>query len=266
MLPTRISVCTAPGLSMTTTRRVGGGGSTGFGAVGFGRAPLAERALGAGERLLGRDVADDREDGVVGAEPGLVERDEIVARDARDRLRRARVRPAVRMEAVDEPVEHHAGEVVRIVVADLQPRQDLLALPLDLLRRERGLRARSDTRSSPKARLSFITTALMKVRSLPAPVPSAPPIESIGVGDLLGVLRRRALIEQRRDERRDARLVRRVLRAAGADDQPQADRRLLVVRDRDDLQAVGQRPDLVGRKLDVARRPAAAAAAPTASP
>ena len=28
--PTRISVCTAPGLSMMTTRRVGGGGSIGF--------------------------------------------------------------------------------------------------------------------------------------------------------------------------------------------------------------------------------------------
>ena len=42
-----------------------------------------------------RDVADDREDGVVGAEPGLVERDEVVARDARNRLRRARVGPAV---------------------------------------------------------------------------------------------------------------------------------------------------------------------------
>ena len=30
MLPTRISVCTASGLSTTTTRRVGAGGSIGF--------------------------------------------------------------------------------------------------------------------------------------------------------------------------------------------------------------------------------------------
>src|SRR6476620_4378505 len=33
MLPTRISVCTAPGLSITTTRRVDGGGSGARGAV-----------------------------------------------------------------------------------------------------------------------------------------------------------------------------------------------------------------------------------------
>ena len=33
--------------------------------------------------------------------------------------------------------------------------------------------------SSPKAKLSFITMALMKERSLPAPVPTRPPIESI---------------------------------------------------------------------------------------
>ena len=80
MLPTRISVCTAPGLSMTTTRRVGGGGSIGFERLGpCALAQLAERALGAGERLLGGDVADDREDRVVGAEPFLVEREQIVA-------------------------------------------------------------------------------------------------------------------------------------------------------------------------------------------
>ena len=32
-IPTRISVCTASGLSTTTTRRVGGGGSIGVGAA-----------------------------------------------------------------------------------------------------------------------------------------------------------------------------------------------------------------------------------------
>ena len=46
------------------------------------------------------------------------------------------VGPAVRMEAVDEPVEHHPGDVVRIVVADLEARQNLLTLPLELLGRE----------------------------------------------------------------------------------------------------------------------------------
>ena len=59
-------------------RRRGGGVST--------RAPVAERPLGAGKRLFVVDVADDREDRVVGAEVRLVERHEVVARDAGDRL------------------------------------------------------------------------------------------------------------------------------------------------------------------------------------
>ena len=41
--------------------------------------PAAERALGARERFVRRDVADDREDRVVGAEPFLVEREQVVA-------------------------------------------------------------------------------------------------------------------------------------------------------------------------------------------
>ena len=60
------------------------------------------------------------------------------------------------------------------------PDSDLLALPLDLLGRERrvarDVRHEVERRSS---RLSFITTALMNVRSVPAPAPIAPPIESI---------------------------------------------------------------------------------------
>ena len=85
MLPTRISVCTAPGRSITTTRRVGGGGSTGFLLRKLDPRPVAERPLRAGERLLGRDVADDREDRVVGAEPLLVEREQVLARHRDDR-------------------------------------------------------------------------------------------------------------------------------------------------------------------------------------
>ena len=93
--------------------------------------------------------------------------------------------------------------------------------------------------SSPRPKLSFITIAWTKVKSVPEPAPSAPPIESMAVRNLLGRPRGRALIEQRRGQRRHARLVRRILRAAGADHQPQADRRLLVMRDRDHLQPVG---------------------------
>ena len=41
------------------------------------------------------------------------------------------------MEAEDEPVEHEIRDVVRIVVADLQRRERLPALAIDLLRRKR---------------------------------------------------------------------------------------------------------------------------------
>ena len=164
MLPTRISVCTAPGLSMTTTRRVGGGGSTGFAAGASAPRPLAERALGAGERLFGGDVADDGEDGVVGAEPLLVERQQIVARDARrSTLGVPESRPAVRMEPVDQPIEHDVGEELRILVADLAcPTASAAAAARSPRARTPGCCATSETMSSPKFRLSFITTALMK--------------------------------------------------------------------------------------------------------
>ena len=57
----------------------------------------------------------------------------------RDRLRRAFVGPAVRVESEHQPIEHETGEVVRIVVAHLQRRQHLPALSVDLLGRERGI-------------------------------------------------------------------------------------------------------------------------------
>ena len=41
------------------------------------------------------------------------------------------------MESVHEAVEHHVGEVFRIVVADAEPREQLLALPVDFFSRKR---------------------------------------------------------------------------------------------------------------------------------
>ena len=87
---------------------------------------------------------------------------------------------AVRMEAVDQPIEDDRRDVVGILVADLQARQRLLPLPLDLLELERRIaRTTSDSSSKPTPKLSFMTTTLAKLRSLPAPAPSSPPIESI---------------------------------------------------------------------------------------
>ena len=101
------------------------------------------------ERFLGGDVADDGEDRVVRREMAGVERQQIVARDARQRGRRAVLRQPVRMEAVDQAIEHRIGNVARIFGADLEPREHLLPLPFDLGRREAGCRAMSDSIRMP---------------------------------------------------------------------------------------------------------------------
>jgi hypothetical protein len=60
-----------------------------------------------------------------------VERNQIVARQPRDRVGRAGLRQAVRVEAVDQPIEHGIRDEPGVVEADLERRQQLLALALD---------------------------------------------------------------------------------------------------------------------------------------
>ena len=43
------------------------------------------------------------------------------------------------MKSVDEPIEDHAGQIVGIVVADLQARQNLLTLAIDLFTGKRRM-------------------------------------------------------------------------------------------------------------------------------
>jgi hypothetical protein len=74
-----------------------------------------------------------------------------------------------------------------------------------------------------------------------------------GRRNLLGAHGRRALIEQPRRHAGHAGLVLGIVRGAGLHEHAKADGRLLVVRDHDDLQAVGQRANLVRREVDVAR-------------
>ena len=98
--------------------------------------PVAERL---GHRRHGgvdAHVADEGDQRVVRVVPAPVERHEIVARQRRHRVRRPVARLAVGMEAEDQALDHRAGHVVRILVAHLQRRQQLLALPLELLGRE----------------------------------------------------------------------------------------------------------------------------------
>jgi len=235
-LPTRISVWTAPGLSMTMTRRVGGGGS-----------------IGAGEGLFRRDVADDRQDGVVRAEPLLVEREQIGAGQRGHRLGRPGLRPAVGMEAVNQPVEDDVGEEIGVVVADLHARQRLLPLPLDLLGRKGGVlhEVRHQVQRKVQAVLHDDRLDVAQVR--PGAGAHGPADRVDRVGDLFGRPRGRALVEQRRRERGHAGTVVGILRGAGAHEKPQADRGLLVMRHRDHLEPVRERLERVGRELHLAR-------------
>ena len=123
----------------------------------------------------------------------------------------------------------------------------------------------SESMRRPGSKLSFMTTMLTKLRSVPAPAPIAPPMKSIASLSSLADLRRRPLVEERGREVGEPGLVLRIERAAGAHDHPHADDRLLVVQHRDDLQPVRQRLELVGREVARRARPAAAAGLRTAT-
>ena len=170
------------------------------------------------------------------------------------RCRRAGIRPAVAVRTVDEPLEHDAGEIFRIVVADSERRQHLLALQLDLLGCKRRVLGDVGHHVQPHVEAVLHDDRLHEGEFSAGARAEHAADRIDAVLNLLGGLRRRALIEQRRGQRRHARLVRRILRAAGADHQPDADGRLLVMRHRDHLEAVAERLQRIGRELDVARR------------
>ena len=184
------------------------------------------------ERLVGGRVADDGQDHVVGHEVAAVERLQVVARDAGQRLRRAAARQAVGMEAVDQPVEQRRGDVVRdrwrSPAATRSPAASGGRSPR---RRTPGCGRRrpagpSPGRTSPSSRRRWQTTGRSRSRCR---------------------ARRRSCRSGRRSARRcacvvpwsrrlaeqarQAGLALRILRRAGADEQPHRDRRLLVVQD-----------------------------------
>ena len=253
MCPTRISVCTAPGLSTTTTRRVGGGGS--------------------GSSIRARPLRPRAEHPLAPRTPPRVVTSPTIARMqlfgaknvwwnatrssrviAGNRLGCAAVRHAVRMESVDR------GDRTRRRPHSPDPRsltcsarQRLLPLAIDLLGRER--RVAHDVGHQVERRIEAVLhhdgVDEGQVGAGARAQPAANVVER--VGNLARAPRGRALIEQRRHQRGHAGLARRILCRAGAHEQADADRRLLVVQHRHDLQAVGERAHLVRRELDVAR-------------
>ena len=134
--PTRISVCTASGL-VDHHHPPGGVGRPRRRRRGhLAPRPVAERLGHGGHRLVDADVAHDGQQAVVRRVVGAVEGQQVLARHSLNGLHRAVAGRAVRMDTVDQAVEHHVGEVLGVLVSHLQPRQDLLALALELLRRE----------------------------------------------------------------------------------------------------------------------------------
>ena len=253
MLPTRISVCTAPGRSMTTSRRVACGGAGAVGASDPARPqpPNARSApANASSALTSPTMARMA---LLAPNHFLWNPSRSSRRIARDRRWCPGLRLAVRMKSIDQPVEHHVGQVLRIVVTDLQPGQDLLTLALDFLARKgRMLREiRDQVEADVQAVLHHHGLNEAEVGAGAGAERTADGINR--VGDLLGRPGRRALIEQRRRQRRHAGTILGVLRRTGAHDQAEADRRLLVMRNRDHFEPVGKSTDGVGRKLDVVR-------------
>ena len=218
------------------------------------RFPVAEHLPDRVERFLGRHVADNRHDRVVRREVLLMKREQIVPRDTGHRRRRAAVGHPVAVEAVHEPVEHGVGEVLGIVEADLEERQLLLPLAIDLFGGER--RMLDHVGQHAHARLEAVLhhdhVHEAEIAGRARAHGAADGID--GVVHLLGRLAGGSLVEQRRDQMREPELPLRVGRTARADDHAHADDRLFVVQHGDHLQPVRQRLNLVGRELDVARR------------
>ena len=141
--PRRISVCTASGLSITTTiawllrgsriRRPSAAARDA--ALG----PAAEGASRRGRRRRPALTSRPRRGCAVGDVVPLVEGGEVVAGQAAHRLRRAVGRQAVGVAAEDQPVEGGAGQIGRVLLLDLQAAQGLAAPALDLFGGEGGV-------------------------------------------------------------------------------------------------------------------------------
>jgi hypothetical protein len=216
--------------------------------------PVTKNLLRRIERFVGGDVADDCQDRAVGDEMTVVKRDEIVAGDAGDGLRRAGLGQAVGMKAIHESIEHRIGDVLRIIKTHTQARQHLLALAIDLRLREPGMSRH--VRQHPHGGFEAVLhDDHMQERQVGAGAGAHGAADEVDrVRQFLCRPGRRPLIEQRGFEVCQTELVFWIGGRAGADEQPEIDERLFVVQHRNDLQSVRERPHFVRRKLDVARR------------
>ena len=215
--------------------------------------PRAERLLRRRERFVARDVANDGEKHVVRNEVLTVERLQIGARQRGERLLRAAPRQPVRVEPVDEPIEHDIRDVTRVVCVHAQRRQDLVLLPLDLLRRERRIARHIGHQIHADLKRVLHDNRVHEREIGPGAGAKVTTNEINLIGDLLGTPSCGSLIQKRCGEVGHAPLSLRILRCPCPHQQADADGGLLVMQDDHHLHAVGQGADLVGRKRGVMR-------------
>ena len=158
------------------------------------------------------------------------------------------------MEAVHQPIEHGVGHVAWILEADAHPRQHLLTLPIDLLRRERGVACHVRQHPHPDIEAVLHDDHVQVTEIRPCARAHCPADEIDRIRHLLGRHRLRALIEKVCREVCETQLRLRIRRAAGADQQAYADDGLLMVQDGDDLQTVRQSLQLIRREFHVMSR------------
>ena len=206
-----------------------------------GRLPRSKRLLEQRDERGRAEIADGQQRRAVRAERRCVEAAEIVAGERLDRLGGAHLRRAVAMAlAVEDAREGDRGDRRRIVAPLQQAREPLLALPLELVFRERRAQRHvgHDRQRVGKPRHWHVQADGGCVDSARRAEIGAEEID--GVGDLERRSRARALLEHRGREARDAVLPGWIVRGAAEDDEVHLRDRNFVILDDPHRQAVGQ--------------------------
>ena len=211
--------------------------------------PLAERLLELRDDGAGGDVAGDDEDGVRGTVLGRVKRRQIGRGDRLERRRRAHRSGAVAVRRAEhEPRKGGLDQLLGVVFHFEQRRQALLAQPLQLRLRERGVGddVRHDRQRVREPRGWHVQIDVRRIRGPRRRELRAEKIDR--VGDLEGIARAGPLVEHVGRQAGEAELAWRIRRDTGTDGQGQVDGGHLVDAHDPDLKPVRQRPFLDRRQ------------------
>jgi hypothetical protein len=102
----------------------------------WGCGPVAEDTLDEREGIIRRDIAADHEHRVVGPVPARMKRDDVVARERRERLGRPRQRMTVRRLTVGDAIRDESREGAGVAVGESEIAAGLGTHTLEFSRRE----------------------------------------------------------------------------------------------------------------------------------